>query len=125
MFSKIAATVVAFAVAIAFSATAFATGQTTNKTYKSAKDAATHTAAMFMNKRAYNNYGAAGWWHASDLKAVKKLSASETGLTQKWMVATKTKVGGQPYKVVQVSIKKLAPGKWKGFTGGSWMSKIK
>jgi uncharacterized membrane protein len=125
MLSRIAAAVVAIAVAVAFSTTAFATGQTTNKTYKSAKDAATHVAAMFMNKRAYNKWGSAGWWHASDLKAVKKLSSSPTGLTQKWIVSTKSTIGGKPYKSVVVSVKKLSVGEWKGFSGGSWMSKIK
>lgn len=125
MIRRIVGAFVVVAVALAFSSVAFATGQTTNKTYKSAKDAATHTAAMFMNKRAYTNYGYAGYWHASDLKAVKKVATSPTGLTQKWVVATKTKIGSKPYKIVQVSVKKLGVGNWKGFTGGSWLTKIK
>lgn len=125
MFRRIAASLVAVAVVFAFSVTAFASGQTTNKTYTTAKSAATHTAAMFMNKRAYTKFGSAGWWHASDLRVVKKLGTSKTGLTSKYLVATKAKVGKQPYKLVTVSVKKLGRGEWKGFSGGSWMSKIR
>jgi hypothetical protein len=124
MIRKIAASIVTVAVALALTSTAGATGQTTNKTYTSAKQAATHVAAMFMNKRAYNKYGSAGWWHATDLKASKLLSTSATGVTQKWLVVTKSKTDGKPYKSVVVSVKSLSGGLWKGFSGGSWISKI-